>query len=192
MKKAAFVIRIVTVAPFMALCMLLALTMRNPLLFEGTVNFVLLILFLVVFPLLGYPLQPLLKKYKDRGREGQRTLAMYFAVAGYVGGCLSAAILNVPKVVWIIYLCYLFSGALIVLFNKLFGFKASGHACGVAGPVAMLLYLGHPLGYLGIPVLALVWISSLTIGRHTNSQLIGGTAIPVVSLGIAVLILSVF
>ena len=186
MNKAAKVIRVLTVAPVMAMVMLLTLYLRNPLLFGRRVNLALSILFLVVFPLLAYPLQPLLKKYRGKGREGQRTLAIDFAVSGYIGGSLSAILLRAPKSLWIIYLSYLLSGILVMLTNKLFHFRASGHACGVAGPFAILVYFEQPFGFYGIPVLALVFLSSLQLKRHTILQLICGAVIPIVALGIVI------
>lgn len=191
MKNLAKIIRIITVAPIMALNMLLTLYLQNPLLFGSAVIFILSVLFLVIFPLLAYPLQPLIKKYKSKGREGQRTLAIIFAVAGYLGGCLFAILLHASKNVWIIYLTYLLSGTLVMLWNKLLHFKASGHACGVTGPFALLIYFGQPYGYIGIPVLALVWLASLYMKRHTNLQLITGSVIPIVALGIALMVCSV-
>ena len=192
MKKLAKIIRILTVAPAMALVLLLILYLRSPLLFGSPVNFLLSVLFLVIFPLLAYPLQPFIKRFKDKGREGQRILAIYFAVLGYVGGCLSAFILQAPKNIWIIYLTYLFSGILILLFTKLLHFKASGHACGITGPFALLIYFGQPIGWSGIPVLALAWLSSLTMKRHTNRQLIAGSMIPIAAMEAASLLVCLF
>ena len=190
MSKIVKVIRVLTVAPVMAFVMLLTLYLHNPLLFGSRADFVLSILFLVVFPLLAYPLQPLIKKYKDKGREGQRILAIDFAVSGYICGCLFAMLLHAPKNVWTIYLSYLLSGILIMLTNKLFHFRTSGHTCGVAGPFALLIYFGHPFGFYGIPVLVLVFLSSLQMKRHTVLQLICGAAIPIVALGIVIMISS--
>lgn len=190
MKKIAKFIRVLTVAPAMALVMLVALFVKEPSIFGSTLNFVLSIVFLVVFPLLGYPLQPLFKKYRDKGREGQRTLAMIFANVGYLLGCVSALILRAPKGYWIIYLSYLASVILIVVFNKLFHVKASGHACGVAGPFAILVYFGQLLGYIGIPILAVVCWASLKMKRHTPIQLVCGTLISLLSLFIVALSIS--
>jgi len=191
MKKLAKTIRILTVAPITALFMLLSLYFKNSELFGGLANFCFAILFLTVFPLLAYPLQPLIKKYKDKGREGQRTLAMIFAVLGYIGGCFSALLLRAPKGVWIIYLTYLLSGILIMLFNKLFHFKASGHACGVAGPLTILACFGNILGYLGVSIVAAVWWASLKMKRHTIGQLISGTIIPIVVLVLVVRVIAI-
>ncbi len=188
MKNLSQIIRIVTVAPVIAFLMLLALYDQNPMLFGSAVHFTLAVLFLTVFPLLAYPLQPFFKKYRGTGREGQRALAMDFAVAGYIGGFLSSLFLKAPGSVRIIYLTYLISGFLILLSNQLLRFKASGHACGVAGPCAILLRFGVTAGYFGVPLLALAWLSSLSMKRHTAAQLAGGTIIPILALGIAITI----
>lgn len=187
--RMAKAIRIMTVAPLMALVMLLLLFLKDAKLYGNPLHFGLLILFLVAFPLLAYPLQPLIPKYKDLGREGQRTLAIFFAVAGYILGCLSAVLMHAPKSVWLIYLSYLLSGALVMLINKLFHFRASGHACGVTGPFAILVLFGEHVGFLGIPILVLVSFSSLLMKRHTIPQLICGTIIPFVALGLSFVLL---
>jgi hypothetical protein len=191
MKHLSKIVRTITVAPVMALAMLLTLFLHNPLLFGTPAHFALSILFLVIFPLLAYPSQPLIKKYKEKGRDGQRALAIDFAVAGYIGGFLSAVVFDAPRQVWIIYLTYLCSGILIMLLNKLLHLKASGHACGVVGPFAILICFGQRLGYWGIAVLALVWWSSLYMKRHTTMQLIGGAVIPIVSLAIVMAMCSI-
>jgi hypothetical protein len=171
MNKLSKIIRIVTVAPLMALFMLLILVWRDPSFFGGPLHFFLAVVFLSLFPLLAYPLQPLFGSFKDKGREGQRTLAIYFAVAGYVGGCVSAVLLRAPGDVCLIHLSYLISGTLVMLVNKGLKFRASGHACGVTGPISLMLYFGQPAGFLGVPLLALVWMSSISMKRHTDSQL---------------------
>ena len=186
MKKIAYIIRVITVAPIMALVMLLILYIHCPPFFGNLANFILSVLFLVVFPLLGYPLQPLFKKYRDKGRDGQRTLAFVFAVVGYVFGCLLALILSSPRSVLIIFLSYLLSGALTMAINRLFHFKASGHACGITGPFMLLLYFGSPAGYIGIPILALAWVSSIYMKRHTHMQLLIGGLVPFAALGLIV------
>ncbi len=192
MKKLAYAIRVITVAPIMALVMLLILYFRNPLIFGSFMEFLLLVLFLVVWPLLAYPLQPLIKPFKHKGREGQRTLALIFAVAGYLFGCLFAALLGAPRDVWFIYLSYMISGSLVALINKVFHFRASGHACGVTGPFMLLVYFGQPIGYIGIAVLALVWAVSLYMKRHTTAQFIVGALIPFAALAILLLVFSLF
>ena len=192
MKGLPYAVRVITVAPIMALVMLLILYFRVPLFFGGLPIFLLSVLFLVVLPLLAYPLQPLIKPFKHKGREGQRTLALIFAVAGYCLGCLFAAVLGAPQDVWFIFLSYMLSGSLVALFNKVFHFKASGHACGVTGPFMLLVYFGQPIGYIGFAVLVMVWLVSVTMKRHTTAQIIVGALIPFAALGILLLGFSIF
>ncbi len=188
MKKVAYIIRIITVAPIMALVLLLVLYLRAPYTFGNLAVFISTVFFLVVLPLLAYPLQPLIKKYKDKGREGQRTLALIFAVSGYILGFASTAIIGAPSAVLVIYISYMVSGLFVALANKVFHFKASGHACGVAGPFMLLVYFGQMIGYLGIGVLVMACLASVYMKRHTWSQLLVGTSIPFAALGIVMVI----
>lgn len=189
MKKIAYSLRVVTVPPFMALIMLFGLYFCVPGFYGGFAAFVLSVVFLVVFPLLGYPLQPLIKSYKDKGREGQRKLAILFAVSGYILGLLFAVLLRASVNVLIIFLSYFISGLLIMLSGKVFHFKASGHACGVAGPFILLVYFGLQWGiFAGIVLLSAAWVCSKYMGRHSHPQLAAGTLIPFVALGIIILI----
>jgi Mn2+/Fe2+ NRAMP family transporter len=87
MTKLSKIIRVVTVAPLMALLMLLILGSGDASFFGGLLHFLLAVIFLTIFPVLAYPLQPFFPSFKDKGR-GQRTLANYFAV-GLIGGCVS-------------------------------------------------------------------------------------------------------
>ncbi|QRN83181.1 hypothetical protein JR338_00015 [Chloroflexota bacterium] len=180
--KLAYFIRIFTVAPFMALVLLITLYLRAPQTFGNQLTFAATVFFLTGLPLLAYPLQPLFRKFRDGGREGQRKLAMLFAVAGYIGGLIFAIATRATQDVIIIYVAYLISGSLVGLTNKVLHFKASGHACGVAGPFMLLVYFGQPIGYLGFGVLAITWLASLYMKRHTWPQLLAGNTIPFISL----------
>lgn len=174
------------VAPLMALVMLLVLFIRTPAAFGSPALFAASVAFLTVLPLLGYPLQRFIPHFKNKGREGQRTLAMIFAVAGYVLGCVLAFAARAPGKLKVIFLAYLLSGVFVVLLNKLLHVRASGHACGVAGPFAILACFGQWAAALGLPLLAVVWWSSLKTHRHTLWQLTAGTLVPLAALAVAV------
>lgn len=186
MDRIAKIIRYATVAPIMALAALLTLLFAKPEVYGGTASFVCAVLFLTVTPLLAYPLQRFCPHFKDKGRDGQRSLAMIFAVAGYILGFAANFIvgsksdIGAISAMQIIYLEYLLSGACIFIFNKCFHLKASGHACGVVGPAALLIYFGlYPAAIIGAVVTALVFWASLRSKRHTARQLIGGMLIPI-------------
>jgi hypothetical protein len=188
MRKIAYVIRVITVAPIMALVLLLVLYLQAPQTFGSAFHFLMVVFFLVVLPLLAYPLQPLIKKYKGKGREGQRTLALIFAVAGYIIGFVSAIVFGAPSDVLAIYLAYMISGLLVALANKVFHFKASGHACGVTGPFMLLVYFGQSIGYIGIGFFAIALLASLYMKRHTWPQLLVGSVIPFAALTVILLL----
>lgn len=184
MEKAAKAVRVCTVAPIMACGMLTWVFSAEPAVFDGTLNFVFGLVFLTVLPLLAYPLQPYIPKFKERGRSGQRELAMIFAVAGYLLGCIISFIRNAPGSLWVIYLEYLLSGLCILVFNKAFHLKASGHACGVGGPICLLHYFQLPILLPGVLLIFAVCWSSLKMERHTWPQLFGGACIPVAVMAI--------
>lgn len=137
------------------------------------------LVFLCILPLLAYPLQKYIPRFKDRGREGQRSLAMLFSAAGYLLGALFAFVSNVPLELKFIYLEYLLCGVAMLLFNKVFKRKASGHACGIVGPILLLFYFRLIIpAVIGVLLVIPVYISSLRTKQHTLPQLIGGSLIP--------------
>lgn len=176
-------IRKITVAPILATVMLIAVMLLLPDVFQSTFTFVLCLLFLSLLPLLAYPLQKYIPAYRDKGREGQRSLAMIFAVAGYILGMIAGLLTHAPKETLIIYLVYLLSGMSIFLFNKCFHRKISGHACGVFAPIGLFLYFRlYACAAVGCILAVFVYIASLQTKRHTLPQLIGGSLVPVVVL----------
>ena len=69
-------------------------------------------------------------------------------------------------------------------------FKASGHACGVSGPFAMLSYKFGAGWLCGFLLLVPVFLSSIRLKRHKASELIAGAVISVAALAAAVLIVN--
>ena len=181
MNKVYKIIRVATVPPIMASVLFIVLGAYGIL---GWIDTLLGILFLGILPILSYPLQRFIPYYKDKGREGQRSLAIVFSVAGYILGCVLALIFQAPlNTVLFIYLDYLISGVLIAIFNKLLHLKASGHACGIVGPVAMLAYWGLYIpAAIGAVLTVFVFISSIKMKRHTFLQLVGGSLITLSAL----------
>ncbi|MGN1319531.1 MAG: hypothetical protein ACI4U6_00290 [Acutalibacteraceae bacterium] len=189
MQKALYFIRKITTPPILATAFLLVLYFIQPYVFRSVWQLICGILFLGVLPILGYPLQKYIPYFKDKGREGQRILAMIFSVAGYLLGIITVAFAKASAELYVIYLEYLLSGIVILLLNKIFHFKASGHACGILGPVALLCYFGLYIEALcGLLITVLVYFSSLKTKRHTLPQLIGGSIVPIVVIAVLKLI----
>ena len=84
MKKSDYIVRSLSVAPLLAATMLTVLFVTRQELFLGWYSYAAMLATLGVLPLLAYPLQRFIPKFKDECRRGQRSLAMVFAVVGYV------------------------------------------------------------------------------------------------------------
>lgn len=182
MNKFYLAIRKITVAPIMAAAMLAVMMLFKPEIFQSVFTFILCLLFLGILPILAYPMQKHIPAYRDKGREGQRTLAMIFAVSGYVLGIIAGLLLHAPKETMLVYLEYVLSGLLIFVFNKCFHVRISGHSCGIAAPIALLSGFDlYACAAIGAVILITVYIASLKTRRHTLPQLIGGSVVPVIS-----------
>ena len=175
----AKIIRIITVAPIMSLVLFTLMWLHGGFI-RGVGEYIVSVIFLTVFPISAYPLQRVLPLFRERGRDGQRSLAMIMANVGYALGVFYALIFGASPAVLTLFLTYLMSGAALLVINKLFGFKASGHACGLMGPVTALAYYvsRYALAIGAILFAAVIW-GSLRMKRHTLPQLIVGGLIPV-------------
>ncbi len=186
MKKFAKIIRVITVAPVFALILVTVLNFTNKA-FLGY-NFYIVLFALVLLPLLAYPIQDKFKIIKGDKRSSERKLAIIFSVIGYVLGFVSSLVFSSSALDKIVYLTYLLSGSLIYLFTFLIKVNASGHMCGVTGPIAVLIYVFGPWYlFIAIVLLLVIW-SSLHLKRHKIVELIIGTIIPIIALIISVLI----
>lgn len=184
------IVRITTVAPIMALVMLSILYWVDLGIFQETYHYVLSIIFLTILPLLAYPLQPFLPRFREKGREGQRNLAIVMAVLGYFLGGIATLYLHAPNELLLIYMVYFISGIGILIFNKVLKIRASGHACGVVGPILVLMYFIGIKALIGVGVLVLVYWASIKTSRHTPLELLWGTTIPVFALIISTLFIN--
>lgn len=189
-EKTAKAIRVLTTVPVMAFMFLTILYKMRPELFGSITHYILLLSFLVLFPVLGYVLQPLLPHFKDKGREGQRNLVILMSFIGFFLGFIIGLFLHAPSAVFLIYLGYFISSIIIIIFNKLLHIRASGHTCGVAGPLSLLVYFISFKGLLISLILVPVYWASLKLKRHTLAQLIWGTFISICAFFIALFITS--
>ena len=118
---------------------------------------------------------------------------MIFAVAGYLLGCVSCLIFPTSPALRTVYLEYLLCGIVLLLVNKVFRRKASGHACGVTGPVLLLLYFGlYPQAAAGAALTVLTWIASIRTGRHTLPQLLAGSLISLAAMAVLAIVSGIF
>lgn len=177
------VLRIITVPPVFAAACLLTVYFMRPDTFVSVWQLLYGLFFLGALPVLGYPLQKLIPYFRERGREGQRSLAMIFSVCGYLLGLIAAFVTQAPLTLCLIYLEYLLCGIAMLIFNRGFHLRASGHACGIAAPVLLLAYFKlHWPAAIGALLIIPVFVSSVKTKRHTVQHLVGGCLIAVVCL----------
>lgn len=176
--KISKLISVISVAPLVALYVLTALYLHDQNIFGGNALWYgISLFFLTVMPLSAYLLEHVLPAYKNAGREGERKLAFIMCVAGYVLGTIVSFVFCAPLPVKMIFVSYLASGGILALVNSLIRFKASGHACGVAGPFVVLLYFwGAKIWYVILTLVPVFW-ARMRMGRHTLKELVTGAVI---------------
>ena len=185
----AHAVRIVSVPPVMVgILIVLLFTLRGDI-FASAAEMVLSLCGLTILPILAYPVSVMIPSIRKKGREGQRSLAMYFSAVGYVAVFVYGLIAGVGTGLMHIYAGYLFSVVIILIGNKVFKVRISGHACSVSGP---LVYSGYFLGRWGIAVGVICWgiilWASLVMKRHTFKEFILGTLTCLVSFTVGWLI----
>ncbi len=179
--KIAKVISIITVVPFSALSLLTTVFLFKDTVFVGNSHWYgISILCLTVIPLSAYILKNFIPFYKNQGRRGERRLAFIMGIIGQVSGMITAFIFNAPKGVKIIFFAYFLSGLVLSSTNAIIKFKASGHACGVSGPLALLFYFFSYRIWPAVLILPLVFWARLQLKRHTIRELFSGTFIGVI------------
>lgn len=173
--KIAKAVRVCTVAPVFALVMLMVLYTQVPGFFKSPAHMLVAVLCLCILPVLAYPVSHLFRWPREQFREKQRRLAIIFSLVGYITLLVMAFAAGSTHGEIAVYLNYVFSALVVAVTTAFPKAKASGHACGVAGPAATLIYFVSPwFLLLGLALAAVFW-SSLALGRHTLPQLITGS-----------------
>lgn len=185
MKKDSFAIAIrkATLAPILSCVMVLMIRFCRTDIFLSNFHFVYTLLFLTIFPMLAYPLQRHIPKFRDQGRDGQRRLAMLFAFLGYLFECVANMSFSASAGLCLISGTYLLSGIILLVTNLFFHIKLSGHAAGACAASLFSVLFG--IYWAIVPaaiIMILVYISSVQTQRHTLPQLLGGTLIPIVAV----------
>ena len=180
--KIAKAVRVMTIPPIMAAVMISVLHFFSKNVFVAWPNWFFAVLFIAVLPILAYPVSLLFKGSAEQRRRKQRRLSIVFSVVGYIAGFAFSVLSHAPSGEIVVYATYLISGILTALLSFFTKLQSSGHACGVSGPIAMLVYCVHPMWLLGYLLLGLVMWSSIAMHRHTAGQLAVGSTIPLAAM----------
>ena len=176
-KKAAKIIRIITIPPVEALAMLLILygTMRES--FGSSWELLVAILFLAVIPACAYPIASKGKNRKEI-RRNQRKMAFIFNFLSYLAAMLTGYGTGCPGMLQWILNGYFGSVLILTIINKGFRIKASGHACSCTLPY---LFISYYLGWTAVVICVLLYAAefwaSVELKRHTVKEFVLGSAV---------------
>ena len=194
MNKIAKIIRVLTISPIMALMICLVIYFGVDDSFSSMLIFLITIFCLVVFPVLAYPFEQkvnIVKRVNNTltPRAADRKMAIIFSVISYSVALLVVFLNHESTIVKQLVLTYFISGVLIAISSFAFKFEASGHMCGMVGPMVFLaVKVSYWFLLILIPLAFVVW-SSLKLKRHTVLQLIFGSLMPVVGFIISLIVI---
>ncbi|MBQ4136941.1 MAG: hypothetical protein IJD67_02420 [Clostridia bacterium] len=190
--KTAKIFRVITIPPVLALLLLIYLNFGLEGYFTAPYELAIVIICLVIMPALAYPICFIVPSLRARGREAERSMAFVTTGIGYAALVIPALVCGFSEKLKIVCFTYVMSVIMLIIFNKVLKLKASGHACGVFGPLLVFVYAGGAIMALPCAVLlALTVWSSLRLKRHTLSELLLGGACSAVSLVAVVLVYSI-
>ncbi len=144
--------------------------------FRGFFDLAVMLFTLALCPALAYPLARILPHYKNAGRAGSRSLAFITSAVGYTIGTLYAFLSNASDDLKFIFVGYAVALVALTVLNKLCRLKASGHACGIVGPLLYTVYYFGPLFLIPCALIAaaVVW-ASVYRKSHTPGELLLGS-----------------
>ena len=158
----AKIIRVITVPPLMALFVFTAFLFTENF-YESISEYFIAVGFIGLLPFTAYPLQLIIPPFKHQGRDGQRNLAFIMCNLGYVFAVAAALIFDSGAKISAMLITYLLSGMTLLLINKLFKFKASGHSCGLLGPLGIVLGWIDPTNGYPESVTVLNWVGLVLV-----------------------------
>ena len=187
-EKIAKILRVVSIPPVVVVFLILILSTFRKDIFRNKLDIFMPILFLGMLPILAYPFQKIIPKYRYLGREFQRKLAFIFASIGYPFALVWSFLSNASHHLVVLCSTYFLSLVFLIFCNKVLRIKASGHSCSIAGPLSMLIYwVDWKVIFLFLIYSVLVFWSSLYLKRHTVKDLIIGVVI-----GLSSFVISIF
>lgn len=112
------------------------------------------------------------RKDGDIPDRTQRYIPMMVGVVSYGIGTAVLYLVNAPKIITVLMLCY--TAVTFVMLLITFKWKISIHAVGVIGPTMALAYTFWPWGLLYILWLPPIMWARYVLKKHTPAQLIAG------------------
>ena len=135
------------------------------------------IVFLCISPLCSlFFYIPKKNEEKEQTFHRQRVASFIFMIISYPIGWLVLALTHAPQIFTAMTATYTFVTLGLIVFNLLLHYKASGHAAGVSGPVASMIYI---FGIWAAPLLLLLplvtWARLAAKGHNFWQTVVGAT-----------------
>jgi len=115
----------------------------------------------------------------------QRVASFVIMLISYPIGWLVLALIGAPLIFTAVAAIYTFVTLGLIIINLLLRYKASGHAAGVSGPVAVMIYI---YGIIATPLLLLLilitWARLAAEGHNLWQTVVGATMSVVISIGV--------
>jgi len=115
----------------------------------------------------------------------QRVASFILMMVSYPLGWLVLSLVKAPRIFEAVAATYTFVTLGLVIFNLLLRYKASGHAAGVSGPVATMIYV---YGLVATPLLALLplvtWARLAAKGHSFWQTVVGAVLSGIISIGV--------
>jgi len=170
--------------------LILLLTNLRPDVITNTTESIMALICLALVPMLAYPISAIIPAFRQKGRDGQRNLAIILSAIGYTGGVVYGFVASANASLMLIFGTYFVSVVGLIILNKCFKIKASGHACSIAGPIGLVCYF-LPVIFIPVSLLlyAVIFWASVYMGRHTAKEFICGSLVSPISLGILTVVM---
>jgi hypothetical protein len=143
-------------------------------------------LFLCVIPLCSlFFYIPFRKEETPVTIRRQRIASFVIMLVSYPVGWLVLALIHAPNIFTAVAATYTFVTLGLIIFNLLLRYKASGHAAGVSGPVAVMIYI---YGLAATPLLVLLplitWARLAAEGHNLWQTIVGATMSGLIAIGV--------
>lgn len=144
------------------------------------------LVFLTVIPLFSlFFYIPKKGEPREKTVHRQRVMSFVFMFISYPIGWLVLSQIQAPKIFVAMAEIYTFVTLGLIVFNLLMHYKASGHAAGVSGPVASMIYL---FGAIATPLLALLplvtWARLAAKGHNFWQTVVGAVLSGLISVAV--------
>ncbi|MBR2255517.1 MAG: hypothetical protein IJ856_06920 [Candidatus Methanomethylophilaceae archaeon] len=176
MLKAAKITSVISYPPITSIFVFAALSTKCDDFATGAIVYAVCLLFAVILPFIETMYISVKTNNTDGDivRKEDRAVPLALGVLCYIGGIIALKLIDAPNEIVVMMICYTAVTAFILLVS--FRWKISIHACGLAGPGAILSAVFWPWGLLVFVPIPWICACRYYQKKHTPAQLVAGFA----------------